>query len=351
MTRQSIVSHGNRLDSMATDSDKKITLPHEAVEEAADWLIQLQERPQDRRLRKRFEAWRSASAANHLAWERTCKAWQAFGQTEPVYRSSWEDAPRLSDKPFPITSGRRRQLGRFGGLAAAAVSLCLVMLVAPALVVHFRADYRTTTAESRTIALEDGSTVLLAAASAIATDFSAGRREVVLLEGQAYFDVVPDANRPFVVEANDVKVEVLGTAFDVEITDDVTNVALARGSVKASLENSSSAPPSAVLVPGELLVVDTNAGTMRKESVPLDDIGGWRNGRLYVVNATIGSVIQQIQRYHPAWITVADPGLARQRVTGFYNLREPDQALEALVEPYSGKVHAVSSYARVVARF
>ncbi|MCX8999715.1 FecR family protein [Rhizobiaceae bacterium BDR2-2] len=335
---------------MNIDPDKKTELPPEAVEEAAEWLIQLQERPQDRKLRRRFDVWLAAAEANRLAWERTCRAWQAFGGTEPAYRSFWEGAPRLSGRSSPGRWARRRPLWPYLGIAAAAISLCLVVMAAPALLIQFRADHRTATAESRSITLQDGSTVLLAASSAIATDFSSGRREIVLLEGEAFFDVVPDAKRPFVVEANKVKVEVLGTAFDVEISNGVTSVALARGSVKASLEGASSTS-SSTLVPGELLTVDARAGTMRKESISVEDIGGWRDGRLYVVNATIGSVVQQIQRYHPAWITVADPSLARQRVTGFYNLHDPDQALEALVEPYSGKVRAVSGYARIITRF
>lgn len=157
---------------------------------------------------------------------------------------------------------------------------------------------------------------------------------------------MPDSDRPFVVEAKNLTVQVLGTAFDVDMTDGVTQVALAHGSVEASFRN---APPTR-LVPGEMLVVDAS-GAIRKETVPVEDIGGWRNGELYVVDATIGSVVEQIQRYHPAWLTMADKTLAEQRVTGFYNLRDPDRALEALVEPYKGKVHAIANTARIITRF
>ncbi|MNE38663.1 fec operon regulator FecR [compost metagenome] len=231
-------------------------------------------------------------------------------------------------------------------MAVAAVSLCLAVLFVPTLFVHIKAEYQTSTAESRTITLEDGSRVQLAAASALTTDFANGRRNVKVLKGEAFFDVVPDSDRPFVVEAKNLTVQVLGTAFDVDMTDGVTQVALAHGSVEASFRN---APPTR-LVPGEMLVVDAS-GTIRKETVPVEDIGGWRNGELYVVDATIGSVVEQIQRYHPAWLTMADKTLAEQRVTGFYNLRDPDRALEALVEPYKGKVYAIANTARIITRF
>lgn len=114
------------------------------------------------------------------------------------------------------------------------------------------------------------------------------------------------------VETKNVTVQVLGTAFDVDLTDGITQVALAHGSVEASFRN---AAPTR-LIPGEMLIVDAS-GAIRKESVSVEDIGGWRNGELYVVDATIGSVVEQIQRYHPAWLTMADKRLAEQRVTGF----------------------------------
>ena len=228
----------------------------------------------------------------------------------------------------------------------AAASLCLVVLFIPTFSVRLEADYQTSTAERRTITLEDGSRVELAAASALSADFRDGRRTVKVLKGEAFFDVVPDKARPFVVEAKNVTVQVLGTAFDVDLTDGMTQVALAHGSVEASFRN---APPTR-LVPGEMLVVDAT-GAIRKENVPVEDIGGWRKGELYVVDAPIGSVVEQIQRYHPAWLTMADKRLAEQKVTGFYDLRDPDRALEALVEPYRGKVHAIGGSARIITRF
>lgn len=334
---------------MTVSPSDEIELPAELLEEAADWLLHLQEAPQDGGLQADLEAWLGSAEINRLAWQRTQRAWMAFGACEPQYREHWENAPRRA-APSPRPLVRRARWRSRGVLAAmAGVVICLAIVFTPMITIYLRADYQTTTAESRTITLEDGSTVLLAASSAIATDFSGDRRTVVLLEGEAFFDVVKDEGRPFVVDANGVKVEVLGTAFDVEISDRLTSVALARGAVTASL-NGDVGHPSEMLSPGEMLVVDTGAGTMKKQSVAIEDIAGWRTGRVYVVDRTIGSVIEQIRRYHPAWISVPDPGLAGMTVTGFYDLRDPDQALEALVEPFGGKVRTVSRFARVITR-
>ena len=331
---------------MTIDPDKKIELPTGKAEEAADWLLRLHAGSAEPRLKAEFDRWLAASPANRLAWERTCKTWRNLGLVEPALKNLWEDAPHLPAKAEKPVSRRRLSVRHYAGMAMAAASLCLAVLFVPAFFIRIEADYQTSTAESRTITLEDGSRVQLAAASALSTDFTDGRRNVKVLKGEAFFDVVPDSARPFVVEAKNVTVEVLGTAFDVDLTDGVTQVALAHGSVEASFRNAASTR----LVPGEMLIVDAS-GAIRKENVSVEDIGGWRNGELYVVDATIGSVVEQIQRYHPAWLTMADKRLAEQRVTGFYDLRNPDRALEALVEPYNGKVHAIGGSARIITRF
>jgi transmembrane sensor len=199
------------------------------------------------------------------------------------------------------------------------------------------------------VTLEGGTTVHLAAGSAIKTDFSASRRQVRLLAGEAFFDVIRNPGRPFVVDASGVKVEVTGTAFDVRLSSKVTQVELARGAVGVSFETAQQASPT-VLAPGQMLVVDRKSGAMTKSDIAPEDIGSWREGRLFVNDATIGAVVEQIQRYHAAWIAIPDVTLARQTVTGLYDLRDPDRALRALVQPHGGKVHEVSRFARIVSR-
>lgn len=321
-------------------------MPSGKAQEAADWLLRLQAGSAEPQLKEEFDRWLAASPANRVAWERTCNTWQNLGLVEPAFKNLWEDAPHLPAEVEKPLSRRRWSARHYSGAAVAAAALCLAVLSVPTPSIRTNADYQTSTAETRIITLEDGSKVQLAAASALSTDFRDGRRNVKMLKGEAFFDVVPDKARPFVVEAKNVTVQVLGTAFDVDLTDGMTQVALSHGSVEASFRK---APPTR-LVPGEILIIDAS-GAIRKENVPLEDIGGWRNGALYVVDATIGSVVEQIQRYHPAWLTMADKTLAEQHVTGFYDLRDPDRALEALVEPYRGRVHAIGSSVRIITRF
>lgn len=324
------------------------------LEEAIDWLLRLKDAPQDPEIARAFEAWRAVSPAHARAWENARRTWHVLGEVPPEHEDFWR--PRAGPVPAgrrarvaPRTPRRRSWRARVAAAAAVAAAGCVLILAAPPLILRFQADHMTATGESRVVTLADGSTVTLGAHSAIATALAGERRHVTLLSGEAFFEVTPDASRPFVVAAGGVDVTVLGTAFNVALSSDTTAVELAHGSVRVA-PGQAGGQPGATLTPGETVVVDRGTGAMQKETIALDDIAAWRNGQIFVNDATIGSVVERLRRYHRAWISVPDAALAAQRVTGLYDLRDPDRALRALVQPYGGQVHEISPYLRVVSR-
>lgn len=325
----------------------------DVFDEAADWFLRLEENSDDAVLLKKFSNWLELSPQHRLAWEKTCRGWTVFGAVEPAMRPQWENAGKdLTQKRRSIRrlAMSRRAFARFAVGGAALAMLCLAVMSVPDMTIRLQADYRTTNGESRTVTLADGSKAFLAPESALAVNYHQGQRDVTVLAGEVFFDVIKDEARPFVVDVRNVKVEVLGTAFDVGMSGGITSVSLARGSVKASISDNPSAAAQ-ILVPGERVTVDGATKVMSKQAVPVEEIGAWRRGELYVVDETIAEVVEKIGRYHPAWISVPDRSLANSKVTGFYNLNEPDQALEALVTPYGGKIRSISGSVRIVSRF
>lgn len=308
-------------------------------EQAFDWLIRLSETEETPALRKEFEAWLFRSPEHQTVWDGTCKMWSSMGDARAFYRQE-----ARASHGAGRASRRHRLVAAAAGMAAV---LCLAYIAAPGLLLRIEADYRTGVAETRAVMLEDGSQVLLAPGSAIASDFSAGKRTIRLLSGEAYFDVSHDEAKPFHVVSSDLDVRVLGTAFNVRVSPGGTEVGLERGAVKASGSNA----VEEVLAPGDIVMLERATGKVRKEQVALEDIGAWRADRLIVVDETIGSVIDGIRRYHPSWIVVPDSRFAARRVSGIFNLADPDKALMALVAPHGGTVRAISPFARIVTGF
>lgn len=305
-----------------------------------DWLLRLKAEPECPRAAEDFKTWLDRSDRNRAAWQSALKTWALLGEIEPRHAHLWQ-----AGSAEIVALPRRRRWVAATALALAA-SL-LLFLAAPAFMIWLQADFQTRTGESRVVTLDDGSAVNLSAGSAIEVDMTPEGRHVRLLSGQAFFDIAHDAARPFTVDAGAAKVVVLGTAFDVALDEEATTVQLARGVVGISGTNREVAE----MAPGDVATVDGQTGAITRATMPLDEIGAWRSGRLFVEDVTIDSVVARLQRYHSAWISVPDRTLGHQRVTGLYDLTDPDRALAALVKPHGGTVRAVSAYARILSRF
>ncbi|MCQ1770813.1 FecR family protein [Neorhizobium galegae] len=313
------------------------------LEEAMDWFLRLREPHRTAADERDFGRWFERSPANRDAWTKACKTWELMGETTPIHQDLWRPAGQAK---MLAARHRRRVLGAGAALALAA---CLVLALAgPSLFIRYRADFRTATAELRKITLEDGSAVELGAESAIDTDFANGARHVTLLSGEAFFDVKHDPARPFTVTAAGVNVTVLGTAFDVHIKPEDTTVELVRGLVGLTVDG---AAKTFERSPGDSVTVSRTDGQVSRARLAPEDMAAWRNGRLFVNDVTVASVVDELQRYHSAWISIPSGDLANRRVTGLYDLSDPDRALEALVQPYGGRVHHISPYLRVLALF
>lgn len=108
--------------------------------------------------------------------------------------------------------------------------------------------------------LADGSSVRLNSESSIRFPESFfGLTREVEIHGEVYFEVVKDSVRPFIVHANELKIEVLGTRFGVRVYRDetMTSTTLAEGRVRVVAGRS-----NMVLVPGEQAYLE--AGQLRK---------------------------------------------------------------------------------------
>jgi transmembrane sensor len=328
---------------MSGDDDM---IPDRVLDAATGWAFRLQDAPDDAGLQAELADWLAESPLHGEAWALTQRAWQITSRAQPVFADEWPARPALSSAPSNVTPLRSRRFGlRLAGLAIAA---CLLLVFAlPVLRVQLNASHATSIAEIREVLLEDGTRVTLAARSAIAVSFGAGARNVTLLEGAAYFEVVPDSTRAFTVRAGDIATTVTGTAFDVAMTDRTVSVAVASGSVRVSRRDNP-ASPLADLRAQQGVMVDRASGTVVETALQPDAVAAWRKGRLIVENALLTDVVAALDRSHPGSIAVASVGLRGKRVTGVYDLGDPAGALKVLSAPYGGVVREFTPYLLVL---
>lgn len=323
--------------------------------EALHWLIALQETPNDEGLRSRIDSWRAASTENERAWAEAQRVWNVLGEV-PGVRASEPSAPARDGRETLRRSSAQRSAGSavlrvargwrpryFGGAAVAAL---LLFLFLPALNVWLQADYVTGTAELRQVRLDDGSHVHLGAGSSIDVAYDSSQRRVHLLSGEAYFEVVSDDARPFVVSAGGVDTQVLGTAFEVLLAGDSVQVAVERGRVDVSHADAP-ADLERPLQAGDWVRVQAD-GRVERGTQPVELVAAWRDGLLIVDDAPVGQVIEQLRRYHRGAIWVMDAELSERRITGVYRLDDPIAALMAIADTYGSTVRRIGSWVAIV---
>jgi transmembrane sensor len=147
-----------------------------------------------------------------------------------------------------------------------------------------------------TITLQDGTQVWLNSASSLTYPVSFnGKTRSVELKGEAYFEVAQNKKSPFIVNARQSKVTVLGTHFNVMAYENrpSVNTTLLEGSVRLSAGSQ-----TAVLVPGEQGIADLNNARINVTKANINYAMAWKNGYFMFQNDTIEDIMEQISRWY-----------------------------------------------------
>ena len=154
-------------------------------------------------------------------------------------------------------------------------------------------------------------------------------RRVELLDGLAFFTAAPmdeGERRLLVVAAAQGRAQALGTPFIVARLTDVTEVVVIEHEVEVTLGAEGLRVERAVVPPGSALrYAGSRLGELRP--VNLDQATAWRRDRLIADGVTLAEVVAQLNRYRRGRIVIADPALASRRISGLFDMTDPEAAL------------------------
>lgn len=309
--------------------------------EAVEWLMRIEAAPHDAALRAKLDAWLIESERHRAAYAAVERVWRLSSSLEPKA----EVVPAEATPVDYVGEARRvkHPWRRAAVVTIGAIAAGLALFFLPAVQLHLEADHLTGVAEQRVLTLEDGSEVALDAGSAIAVRYVASRREVDLLSGQAFFEVSPNRERPFVVNARGVAVTVTGTAFNVGTSDTGVTVAVQSGNVDVTGKRAMSVS----LTRGDRLRV-SGEGKIAKGQVAADDVASWRGRQLVVYDMPVREIVEQLGRYRHGAILFRDSAIAERLVTGMINLQRPNEALQALVDLQQGSLVEITPYLSII---
>lgn len=151
------------------------------------------------------------------------------------------------------------------------------------------------------LVLSDGTNVKLNAGTSIKypVQFIKGKDRKVFIKGEAYFDVKKDTEHPFIVNANNINIEVLGTEFNVSFypEDQNINTVLVEGSVKLYEKNKRNQKNETItLTPGYKAAWSKNQKEMSLSKVDVNLYTAWKDGDLLFKNTTFSNIIKKLER-------------------------------------------------------
>lgn len=355
-----------------------VTKSRQAIaEEAAEWFVQMQEPPPPRSIKKRFTAWLTESPAHVEEYLAIAKV---FGALQHVDPKGEIDADGLVDETvvalhgelgglirgaqetdsgsgFPTLRAREEldqqdssgDLAQGGRLLQAArshlwASAATIVLAIAAAALYLKdmgpEVYLTALGEQRSVLLEDGSMVSLNTSTRIEVEFTDGKRQVHLVQGEALFDVEKDITRPFLVETSSALIRVTGTQFNVYEQDDGTAVTVLEGEVevrpRTAMPTASATSKGvegtewraggvAKLTVGHQALVKSDSAEIETITVAsLEPVTAWTARRLVFDSTPLSHIVQQFNRYNHKRLVLDDASLASLELSGVFDSNDPE---------------------------
>lgn len=191
----------------------------------------------------------------------------------------------------------------------------------------------TSYGERKEVRLPDGSTVMLNSLSKLSyPEAMSGNTREVHLQGEGYFDVAKDANRTFIVKAENLNIKVLGTKFNIEAYENEESVTttLFEGSVSVTLDNGHTDK----LEPGDQAVFRKNENKVSiGKSASVDKEVEWQKGVYTFDNAPLSEILKTLNREYNKDFKLNNQDLEKLRVTLRFETQETvESILEVLGE-------------------
>lgn len=292
-----------------------MTRPHD--DEALAWFVRLRSDAAGPRDHAAFAAWRARDPAHARAYDQLAGLWRD-----------------LDELPDPRPQPSRRGFILAGALAASAAVIAGSGLYAT------DALRATGTALTRQT-LADGSALELDAGSDVAVEMTAEARVVTLKRGRLFVTVARDPARPFTVVAGNGRTTALGTAFVVARRGERVTVAVTESAVSVAAGQATRR-----IQAGQRLTYGPAGADEPTALGPADT--AWRQGKLVFQNEALADVVADLGRYRPGRIMLLGDDLAALRVSGIFDIGNPEGVLTAIARTLPVRLTRLTPYLVVI---
>ena len=302
-------------------------------DQAARWAVRLSSEALPPEEQRQLEHWLQADVRHRGALVRARTHWTALDRLASLHPRGLE--PQAAAASMQRLT-RRHWIGA-AAAAATAIGTGLSWLALRGRVLH----YVSGLGEVRRIPLADGSTVVLNTSSELVVKMSEQQRHLVLISGEALFQVAPDRTRPFVVLTETMVVRAVGTVFDVRLGADRMNVTVTEGTVELGQARASEVQtqPQRLSV-NERAIVD-RTGAVEVRSIAAAEVErqlSWRDGLLSFDNDTLAAAAAEINRYNRRQVVIDDATLGSMPIVGRFRTTDVDDFARAAAAALNAQI-------------
>jgi len=313
------------------DSKHLAELKDDANQRAQEWIAFLASADASPEDQARFERWLALDDEHRIAHEQAQAIWNGAAALQALKRLE-----PLQKKQETRAQGLGRWLSNLHALPQWGAALASALIVVFAINSQQTEEpavrsYQTQTAEKKQLKLADGSRVFMSPETSINVTYTESAREISLLDGEAFFEVFHNPNKPFVVTSTHTEVTVLGTSFNVNSNRFGVTIAVQEGHVQvASLDVPGRRDSLKNLVAGQAVKVSQTKGLGPINRIEAEDTNAWvQDVRIYVARP-LAEVLEDLSRYCDAELVIVDDQLKNQTVTAVFPMGSAQHILKAL---------------------
>lgn len=282
---------------------------------------------------KILDNWIRDDQSNRELFNQYSRLWERTGKAEQLQQTDIDkEWRRFSDA---VSKGKKvRTLSRMNNITRLAAAVVAGLILAfSGLLIYRTAAYKTvkTVAEVREVSLPDGSSVTLNSGSELRYPVSFGKSSRDLeLQGEAFFDVEENPEKPFSVEAGGIRVKVLGTSFNVEAAagQNIVTVIVANG--KVGIFDESGNEMKGELLKGEKALINTATGSLSLNTNTDPNFNSYKTKHIVFKNSGLEQVISTLEKTYNTNIRVENPGVTENRITVTFNNKDLDYILRTI---------------------
>lgn len=286
--------------------------------------------------------WLRSDPANQAYYDALKDTWDLAADAyhempEPDTAANWE---RFSQKiagpaPAPLKVASRSNRSRW--MAAAGVAAILTVGIAFFLTRSAATVTLAATEEKQRFTLPDGSRVYLNRHSTLRYNarFAENNRDITL-EGEAFFEVAPNAAHPFIVHAGASQTEVLGTSFGIKAYE-AQPVRLNVVTGKVAFSNPGRKSDALVLTAGHAAVVESGKDPAA-EATPDPNFTSWKDDRLVFHHTPLSAAFAAMEDYFGITIRIEDSSIGSLEYKGMFEKPVADSIFKVIAEATQLKI-------------